>query len=650
MANFSSWRAFLSPAIIGGLLMAMACSAPKTRTQLIPRDIIFGNPVKTAPHISHDGTRMAYLAPVEGVLNVWVRTIGSNDDKPVTRDKGRGIQIYFWSQDNKQILYLQDVGGNENWRLYSANSENGETRDFTPFDNVQVQIVEYNKEYPNEMLIAMNKENPMAHDIYHLNLTSGELSLVAKNPGNYLGWVSDSNLKIRGALAATPEGGYDLLIRQDENSKWQKIISWNSEEALTSGPVGFTKDGKSLYLIDSRDANSARLVKMDPATGNVQVIAEDPKYDVSGAAIDPDSREVQAVSFTRERTEWFILDEAIRADFDAIAKLQHGDFTINDRDNVDDTWIVGFESDNGPISFYAFDRNTRKGAFLFDNRPALRDYRLANMEPISYKASDGMTIYGYITFPPDIAAEQRKNLPMVLNVHGGPWYRDTWGYNPEAQWLANRGYVCLQVNFRGSTGYGKDYINAANREWGGKMHQDLIDAVNWAIGQGYADPKKVAIYGGSYGGYAALVGATFTPDVFACAVDIVGPSNLVTWITTIPPYWSSMKEILYKRIGNPDTEPDFLMSRSPITRVDRIKIPMLIAQGANDPRVKQAESEQIVASMKEKGIDYEYILFPDEGHGFVKPQNRLKFYAAAEKFLAKYLGGRYEEEKTKPIS
>ncbi|OGC92124.1 MAG: peptidase S9 [candidate division Zixibacteria bacterium RBG_16_53_22] len=628
----------------------MACSTPKNQTQLIPRDIIFGNPVRTAPHISPDGTRMAYLAPVEGVLNVWVRTIGSDDDRPVTRDKGRGIQNYFWSQDNKQIMYLQDVDGNENWRLYGVNLESAEIRDFTPFDSVQVQIIEHNKNYPNEMLIAMNKENPTAHDIYHLDLITGESRLVAKNPGNFLGWVSDVNLKIRGSLAATPEGGCDLMIRKDENSAWQKIISWNAEDALTSGPIGFTGDGNSLYLIDSRNANSARLVKTDLATGKARVIAEDPKYDVSGAVVHPDSREVQAVSFTRERTEWFVLDESIRTDFESIAKLQHGDFSINDRDNADDTWIVGFESDDGPISFYAFDRNTRQGAFLFDNRPALREYKLANMEPISFKASDGMTIHGYITFPPDIAAEERKNLPLVLNVHGGPWFRDTWGYNPETQWLANRGYVCLQVNFRGSTGYGKDYINAANREWGGKMHQDLIDAVNWAVGQGYADPRKVAIYGGSYGGYAALIGATFTPDIFACAVDVVGPSNLMTWITTIPPYWSSMKDIFYKRIGNPDTEPDFLMSRSPITRVDQIKIPMLIAQGANDPRVKQAESEQIVAAMKEKGTDYEYLLFHDEGHGFVKPENRLKFYAAAEKFLAKHLGGRFEEEKTPPIS
>jgi dipeptidyl aminopeptidase/acylaminoacyl peptidase len=256
-----------------------------------------------------------------------------------------------------------------------------------------------------------------------------------------------------------------------------------------------------------------------------------------------------------------------------------------------------------------------------------------------------MTIYGYITFPPD--ASGKHNLPMVLNVHGGPWYRDNWGYNPEAQWLANRGYVCMQINYRGSVGYGKDYLNAGDREWGGKMQYDLVDAVQWAIDKEIADPKRIAIYGGSYGGYASLVGATFTPDLFCCAVDIVGPSNLMTWINTIPPYWSSFRNMLYKRIGNPDTEPEFLMSRSPITKVDQIKIPMLIAQGANDPRVNQAESEQIVAAMKAKGIDHKYLLFPDEGHGFARPENRLKFYAEAEVFLAKYLGGRAETIATK---
>ncbi len=632
--------AALAVILIGAAIAIFLASCATQEPELIPREVLFGNPVKTAPKISPDGKLMAYLAPVNNVLNVWVKTIGAEDDRAVTKDDNRGIRRYFWAQDSRHIMYLQDVGGNENWRLYAVNLETDEIRDLTPFEEVQVQVVDHNKHFPNEMLIAMNKENPRVHDVYHLDLTSGELELVAKNPGNVLGWVTDAGFKVRGALASTPEGGFDLMLRENEEASWDKFITWDSENTLTSGPVCFSKDGKYLVLLDSRDANTGRLVKMEIATKEIEVIAEDPQYDISDAMIHPDTYEVQAVSFTKARKEWVVLDESIKGDFKAIAKLDHGDFFIYNRDNADDTWLVGFTKDNGPVPFYAFDRKRQKGTFLFANRPELKNYALAPMEPVSFTSRDGLTIHGYITYP---VGKGRRNLPMVLNVHGGPYYRDSWGYNPEAQWFANRGYVCLQVNFRGSTGYGKNFINAGDKEWGGKMHNDLVDAVNWAIEQGIADPKRVAIYGGSYGGYAALVGATFTPDLFCCAVDIVGPSNLITWITTLPPYWSAMLALLYKRIGNPDTEEEFLNSRSPLFKVDQIKIPMLIAQGANDPRVPQAESEQIVEALKEKGIEYEYMLFPDEGHGFAKPGNRLKFYAAAEKFLAKYLGGRYEE-------
>ncbi|MCK4527117.1 S9 family peptidase [candidate division WOR-3 bacterium] len=615
-------------------------SCARVEPELIPREILFGNPVKAAPKISPDGTMMAYLAPVNNVLNVWIKTVGKDDDKVVTKDDNRGIRRYFWAGDSKHIMYLQDVGGNENWRLYSVNLKTDEINDLTPYEDVQVRIIDRNKHFPNELLIAMNKENPQLHDVYHLDLTTTELKLIARNPGNIISWVADAKFKIRCAMAATPDGGFDLLFREIEEASWKTLLTWDSENSLNSGALGFTKDGNSLYLIDSRNVNAGRLVKMDITTKGIEVIAEDPQYDVSNVMVHPDSYEIQAVAFTKARSEWIILDESIKDDFKAIAKLDHGDYAVYNRDNADDTWLVGFIKDDGPVSYYAYDLKTKKGTFLFDHRPDLNNYTLAPMEPISFTARDGLTIHGYITYP---IGKGRKNLPMVLNVHGGPWYRDTWGYNPEAQWLANRGYACLQVNFRGSTGYGKEFLNAGNREWGGKMHDDLVDAVNWVVEQGIADLEKIAIYGGSYGGYATLVGVTFTPDIFCCAVDIVGPSNLITWINSLPPYWSSMKALLYERIGNPDTEEEFLKSRSPLFKVDQIKVPMLIAQGANDPRVPQAESEQIVEALKEKGIDYEYILFPDEGHGFAKPENRLKFYAAAEKFLTRHLGGRYEE-------
>jgi dipeptidyl aminopeptidase/acylaminoacyl peptidase len=417
-------------------------------------------------------------------------------------------------------------------------------------------------------------------------------------------------------------------------------LSWSAEDALTSGPVSFTRDGKSLILRDSRGANAARLVRLSLSAGDVDVLAEDPDYDVAEVMTHPDTYEIQLASFIRARREWTVLDPVIRQDVDAVRALKDGDFLIYDRTDADDRWLVGFTQDMAPASYYVYDRAAQRGEFLFTTRPALERHTLAAMEPISFTARDGLTIHGYITWPPGLP---RERLPTVLNVHGGPWHRDVWGYDPEAQWLANRGYACLQVNFRGSTGYGKRFINAGDREWGGKMHDDLVDAVRWAIGRGIADPTCVAIYGGSYGGYAALVGATFTPDLFRCAVSIVGPSNLITFINTIPPYWSSYRSMLYQRVGNPETEPAFLKRRSPLSYVDRIKIPMLIAQGANDPRVKRAESEQIVEAMQAKGIDHEYLVFDDEGHGFAKPENRLRFYAVAERFLARHLGGRAEE-------
>jgi dipeptidyl aminopeptidase/acylaminoacyl peptidase len=582
---------------------------------------------------------MAYLAPVNNVLNVWVGTIGSDDYQPVTKDEERGVRFYFWAQDNKHILYIQDVGGNENWRLYATSLQTWETRDLTPFENVQVQIIDHDRHFPNELLIGMNKENPQVHDVYHLDLTTGELTLVTKNPGTIMNWVTDAHFKVRAALAALSDGGTELLVRDDEHSDWRKLVTWDADDSLTSAPIGFTLDGKAIYLQDSRNVNAGRLLKLDIATGHMTVIAEDPHYDVGNAMIHPDTHEVQAVAFNRDRNEWVVLDESIKFDFETIGGIHRGDFAIISRDNADTTWVIAFTVDNGPVPFYAYERKSLSATLLFDNQPALNEYTLATMKPISFTSRDGLTIHGYLTLP---HVEQKTGLPMVLNVHGGPWGRDAWGYRPDAQWFANRGYACLQVNFRGSTGYGKDFVNAGDREWGRDMHNDLVDAVQWAIEKGIADPKKVAIFGGSYGGYAALVGATFTPDLFCCAVDIVGPSNLNTLIRTIPPYWSTFLATFHKRVGNPDTEEAFLNARSPLFKVDQIKIPILIGQGANDPRVKQAESEQIVEALKRKGIEYEYMLFPDEGHGFAKPENRLTFFAAAEKFLAKHLGGRYE--------
>jgi dipeptidyl aminopeptidase/acylaminoacyl peptidase len=606
---------------------------------LIPRETLFGNPEKATPQISPDGDRMAYLAPRDGVLNVWVGHVGRDDYRPVTHDTERGVRVFSWAHDARHILYLQDVGGDENWRLFSVDLDTGKEADLTPFENVQVHIVHHDKRHPNELLIAMNKDDERLHDVYWLDLKSGKLKLVAKNPGNVASWVIDAAMTVRGAVASTAEGGFDLLIRDSQGTDWRTLLSWDAEDALNSGPVGFTLDGESICILDSHGVNAAALVKLEIATGNKEIIAQDPHYDVSDVTIHPDTYEVQMVSFVKARIQHQVVDPTIEEDIAAISRLNVGDFGIYNRTHDDNIWLVGFTQDQQPFSYYVYDRRLQEGTFLFYNRPELANYTLTAMEPISFQARDGLTIQGYLHTP---YGAERNSLPMVLNVHGGPWHRDTWGYDPESQWFANRGYAVLQVNFRGSTGFGKDFLNAGDREWGGRMHDDLVDGVQWAIETGIADPKRIAIYGGSYGGYAALVGATFTPDLFSCAVDIVGPSNLLTFIETIPPYWSTYLAMIHRRVGNPATEPDFLKSRSPLFHVDRIKIPMLIAQGANDPRVKQSESEQIVAAMTDKGIDHEYMLFPDEGHGFAKPENRLRFYEAAEKFLAKHLGGRVE--------
>jgi dipeptidyl aminopeptidase/acylaminoacyl peptidase len=608
---------------------------------IIPRTVLFGNPVRTSPQISPDGNRLAFLAPVNDVLNVWVGSSDGTDTQPVTDDRDRGIRFYLWAADGQHILYLQDIGGDENWRLYAVHADTKTVRDLTPFPEVQVQIVDRDKHFPHELLIAMNKEDARYHDVYRLDLRTGEMPLVAKNPGNVASWVTDATFNVRGALKATPDGGFELLIRETPGAPWRTVLIWSADDSLNSQPVGFSKDGASIYLEDASESDTNQLVDLRLADGTRRVLAHDAHFDIGGVMVHPDTYEIQAVAFDRARTEWTVLDPSIRDDFDAIRGLHHGDVSIISRDDADRTWIVAFTSDREPTAFFAFDRRAKRGQLLFHSKPDLLNYTLAPLEPIELTSRDGLTLLGYFTYPPGL---ERRGLPMVVNVHGGPHARDTWGYDPEAQWLANRGYACLQINFRGSTGFGKSFLNAGDKEWGGKMHDDLVDAVQWAVQSGIADSARVAIYGGSYGGYAALVGATFTPDLFCCAVDIVGPSNLITMIETIPPYWETFRAIEHRRVGNPETDAEFLKSRSPLFFVDRIKAPILIAHGANDPRVKQAESEQIVDAMKRKGIPYEYMLFPDEGHGFAKPENRLRFYAAAERFLAKHLGGRVEPE------
>jgi dipeptidyl aminopeptidase/acylaminoacyl peptidase len=615
-----------------------------TDQALIPREILFGNPERTSPRLAPDGRRLAWIAPADGVQNVWVSPLHDlAAAAPVTSDRDRGIRSFAWAHDGHTLLYVQDKGGDENWRLYGVDLDTGgPTQDLTPFDGVQVQLLGLDKRHPDRVLVGINRDNPELHDVWSLALATGELTKITENPG-FVGWVIDADFVPRAGVAPTPDGGMVIMVRAGADDDWRPLLGAGPEDALTTAPLSFSLDGSTLLALSSVGADTGRLVRVDVGSGEViDVLAADPGADVSDVDIDPDTLEVRTVTFTKERQELVVLDEAVRADIDAVAALSPGDVSVISADDADRRWLTAHVVDDGPVTYHLWDRADRTATLLFTHQPALATYRLATMEPIRLTARDGLDLHGYLTWPAGVAAADRHRLPTVLNVHGGPWARDVWGYGAESQWLADRGYLCIQVNFRGSTGYGKAFVNAGDREWGAKMHDDLLDTLAWAVERGFVDPDRVAIYGGSYGGYAALVGAAFTPDVFTAAVDIVGPSNLLTLIRSVPPYWAPMIAQFHNRVGNPDTEEDFLWSRSPLSRADQIRIPILIAQGANDPRVKQAESEQIVAALTAAGIDHEYLLFPDEGHGFAKPENRLRFYAAAEAFLARHLGGRAE--------
>lgn len=631
---------------------------------LIPRSVLFGNPDRAAARLSPNGKRLAYLAPVEGVLNVWVGPI----DKPaaarsVTRDKLRGIRTYYWAYTNEHIVYLQDVGGDENWHVYLVDLASSEITDLTPLEQVNAQISAMSHRAPGQIIVSLNDRTPNVHDLYRVDLESRQREMIEKNTDNFTGYVLDDDLHVRFASRMLPDGSSELMKK--EGGGWTRFLSVPQEDTLTTQPVGFDKTGNVLYLIDSRDRDTGALAAWDLKSGDRQTLAENKHADVGELLVHPTENTVDAVSFSYLRKEWQPLVAGAREDLDYLATVADGEITIASQSLDNQRWIVAFLLDDGPVKYYRYDRPRRKATFLFNNRDDLEGLPLAKMRPIVIKARDGLELVSYLTLPPGQPSQRgdppgddatdgagaaatltraARPLPMVLDVHGGPWARDEWGFNPMHQWLANRGYAVLSVNFRGSTGFGKQFTNAGNREWAGKMHDDLLDAVDWAIERKIADRQRIAILGGSYGGYATLVGLTFSPEVFACGVDIVGPSNILTLLSTIPPYWQPMVQMFKDRVGDFSTREgkEFLEQRSPLRHVDRIARPLLIGQGANDPRVKQAESDQIVRLMKQKEIPVTYVLYPDEGHGFARPENRMSFNAVVEAFLAEHLGGRYE--------
>lgn len=613
-------------------------------TQLIPREVLFGNPEKTMVRLSSNGQQISYLANFNGVLNIFTATIETpHEGAAITKDTGRGIRQYFWLYTNQHIAYLKDDGGDENWRIHVVNISTNEDKTFTA-EKVNAQIYHVSDKFPEEILVGLNDRDPAYHDVYRLNILTGEKTLILQNDRHFSDFIFDDDYILRFATITTEGGGAESFkaIPTDEPGKytWESFMKVGLEDVYTTQPLGITKDGNILYMLDSRGHDLNVLKEINLETKAETVLAQGKKADIGGVMSHPHTGIIEAYSTNYLRPEWICLDKEIEDHLNTIKQTLTGEVNVASRTLDDNLWIVADMKDDGPTGYYLYRKDKKALTFLFNQRENLTSYQLAKMEGVVIKARDGLELPSYLTKP----INAKGPVPLVLLVHGGPVLRDVWRYDSESQWLANRGYAVLRVNYRASTGFGKSFISKGDREWGAKMHEDLLDAVSWAIKEGIADPAKIAIYGGSYGGYAALWGATHSGDVFKCAVDIVGPSNLQTLMATIPPYWKPFLEQLYQRIGDNRTEEGLalLKERSPLTHVDKIQIPVLIAQGEKDPRVKQAESEQIVAAMKAKNLGYIYMLFMDEGHGFARPENNFAFYGIAERFLADNLGGRFE--------
>lgn len=643
-------------------LILISC-ANKNPNALIDRELFFGNPEKMQVRVSPDNKYLSYRAPVNGVMNLWAGPIDHPEKiRPVTNDTLRGVRNYMWTYKSGHILYLQDSGGDENWHIHLVNVENATDTDLTPFEEIsgpnnepltdnagklvrpRADILNVSRDKPDEILARINLTEPHNMDVYRINLDTKESALIVEDDA-FLQIVPDNNNKIRLATKTDPNGGQ--IVYKYKNGRWEEYFHVPQEDMLTFGFGGFNKTNDKVYMYDSRGRDKAAIYALNINTDDKSIIAEDNQTDIQGATVNPVTYEVDAYAVNYERTKWIALADNVKGDIKYLSELVDGELTILLRTNDDKNWIVAYDSPDQSVRYYNYDRASGRAKFLLSRRPTLDKANLSKTYPLEIDSRDGYKLISYMTiaYYLDKDGLTSKPTPMVLLVHGGPFGRDHYGFSSIHQWLANRGYVVLSVNYRGSTGYGKNFINIAAKEWGGKMHDDLIDAVNWAIEKKIADKEKVAIMGGSYGGYATLVGLTFTPDVFACGVDIVGPSNLNTLLATIPPYWKAMRDMFVHYIGDPATEEGkaLLQDRSPLGRVDKISKPLLIGQGANDPRVRQSESDQIVEAMKKKNIPVTYILYPDEGHGFARPENNMSFWAVSEMFLAKHLGGRFQE-------
>jgi dipeptidyl aminopeptidase/acylaminoacyl peptidase len=626
--------------VVAAVLAATPRPASAELPTLIPREVLLGNPEKSVAQISPDGKHISWVAPDKNnVQQVWVKDLAdTGEGKMVTADKKRGIRMYFWTEDSSRVIYLQDSDGDENFHMYGVELATGNVRDYTPFQGVRGNLVAISTKVKDKILVGMNLRKRDVFDVYSVDLTTGAIVSVAENPGDVIDWVADDDLNIRVATANLEDGSTEIRVRdKGKGAKWRTLLTAGPEETVTVYDV--SADGKQVLLVSSLGSDTSRVIWRDLKGTKEKEVAKSDAVDAGAIALHPTKHTVQAVNFPVGRNDWKVIDPSVKQDFEAIAKLADDDFSIVSRDDADQKWILGF---SGRPAFWLWDRKEQKGTLLFYARPLLDKYTLAETKPIDIKSRDGLVLHSYLTLPAGVPG---KNLPLVLSVHGGPWGRDTWGFNGNTQLLANRGYAVLQVNFRASTGFGKKFLHAGDKQWGLTMQDDLTDGVRWAIEQGIADPKKVCIMGGSYGGYATLAGAAFTPDLYRCGVDIVGPSNLFTLLASIPPYWKPLLATFYNRMGHPEKDKEVLTKASPLFSAAKIKIPMLIGQGANDPRVKQAESDQIVAAIEKNKGRATYVIYTDEGHGFQRPENRLDFAARTEAFLGENLGGRVEPLK-----
>lgn len=621
-----------------------------TQAPLIPRRTFFSNPDHLNVQVSPDGKWLVYAAPLDGVLNLWLAPWEKPLEKtPLTHDKGRGVRSYMWSYTGEHLVYLQDQDGDENWAVYSLNVRTKEVVALSPTKGVHASITAASPRCEGEILISLNDRDPSHHDVYRVDVRTGKRTLVFQNDQGYAGFLCDRDLRCRYAFEALPDGGGRYLDVSAPEAP-QEFLTLSPDDVMTTSLVGFDGDQTHLYMVDSRGRDTAALMKYCLATQKLTLLAEDARADMEDILLHPETKALWGAAANYDRKAWQFFDPTIEEEIAYLKTQAEGDLEVTSLSYDARRWVVVFAQDRAAHLYYTYDRDAKKVSFLFSSRKALDGLDLARMHPCLIKARDGLTLVSYLTLPvgssKDDGITPGRPLPLILEIHGGPRARERWGYNPLHQWLANRGYAVLSVNYRASTGFGKRFIHAGNGEWAGKMHEDLLDAAKWAVDQGITTADQICIMGGSYGGYAALVGLSMTPNVFACGVDIVGPSNLLTLIESIPPYWKPVLDIMRVMLGADPATPEgqaFLKERSPLTHCDKICKPLLIAQGANDPRVKQAESDQIVSALQEKKIPVTYALYPDEGHGFVRPENKLSFYAITEAFLAQVLKGRCEE-------